>query len=81
MMDKKNIFLTRFDSVKFKKHTLVKFITCIGDNYMVADLNDNSIREYIWYSDIYPIDWSPQNFRANYKFNTELQQIADGLLN
>jgi hypothetical protein len=46
---------------------------------LVADLN-NQKREYVYYSELYPIDWSPQNFRAKYKFDEKLQAIAEELL-
>lgn len=78
-MEKKDIFLTKLDTRVFNKHTLIKYITRINDSYLVADLNDRK-REYIHYSELYPIDWSPQNFRANYKFDEKLQAIAEELL-
>ena len=78
-MEKKNIFLTKVDTRVFNKHTLVRYITCINDNYLVADLN-NQKREYVYYSELYPIDWSPQNVRAKYKFDEKLQAIAEELL-
>jgi hypothetical protein len=78
-MDKKDIFLTKVDSMRFNKHTLVKYITCINECYLVEDLNDRK-REYIYYSELYPIDWSPQNFRGNFKFDEKLQAIAEELI-
>ncbi len=78
-MEKKDIFLTKVDSNVFNKHTLVKYITRVNECYLVADLNDRK-REYIYYSELYPIDWSLQNFRANYKFDEKLQAIAEELL-
>lgn len=80
-MDTKNIYLVKYNTKKFTKHILVKFITCINDSYLVADLNDNSNREWVDCSEVYPVDWSIQNYKANYKFNAELQAIADELLN
>lgn len=79
-MDNKDIYLTKTKSSKFNQHTLVKYITCIGECYMVADLNDNSKREYLMRSELYPVDWSPKNSRPSYMFNAELQAIADRLL-
>lgn len=78
-MEKKDIFLTKVDTRVFNKHTLVRYITRINDSYLVADLNDQK-REYVYYSELYPIDWSPLNFRANYKFDEKLQAIAEDLL-
>jgi len=78
-MDKKDIFLTKVDSMQFNKHTLVKYITRINECYLVEDLNDRK-REYIYYSELYPIDWSHQNFRGNYKFDEKLQAIAEELI-
>jgi hypothetical protein len=46
---------------------------------LVEDLNDRK-REYIYYSELYPIDWSPQNFRGNFKFDEKLQAIAEELI-
>lgn len=79
-MEKKDIFLTKADSRVFNKYTLVKYITRINESYLVADLNDQKKREYIYHSELYPIDWSLQNFRANYKFDEKLQAIAEELL-
>ncbi len=75
-----NIYLVKYGTKKFEKETLVKFITCTnsGNCYLVVDLNDDSIGEWVMYYDLYPVDWKGWNCRYNY--DEKLQKKAPELL-
>ena len=75
-----DIYLIKYGTENFKKETLVKFINCTysGQCYLMADLKDDSKREWIMYYDLYPVDWKNCDYRYNYDEN--FQKKADELL-
>lgn len=77
-MDLSNIYLVRNNSKVFKTNTLVKYITCTysGNCYLVADLNDDLKREWLMYYDLYPVNMKKDDYRYNYYYNLELDNIA-----
>ena len=77
-MDLSNIYLVRNNSKVFKTNTLVKYITCTysGNCHLVADLNDDLKREWLMYSDLYPVNMKKEDYRYNYYYNLELDNIA-----
>lgn len=77
-MDLSNIYLVRNNSKVFKTNTLVKYITCTysGNCHLVADLNDDLKREWLMYYDLYPVNMKKEDYRYNYYYNLELDNIA-----
>jgi len=77
-MDLSNIYLVRNNSKVFKTNTLVKYITCTysGNCHLVADLNDDLKREWLMYYDLYPVNMKKEDYRYNYYYNQELDNIA-----
>ena len=75
-----NIYLVKYGTKKFEKETLVKFITCTnsGNCYLVVDLNDDSIGEWVMYYDIYPIVYRSWDYR--YYYDEKLDKKGKELL-
>lgn len=75
-----NIYLVKYGTKKFEKETLVRFITCTnsGNCYLVADLNDDSIGEWVMYFELYPIVYRSWDYR--YYYNEKLDKKGKELL-
>jgi len=77
-----NIYLIKYGTKVFEKETLAKVVTCTysGECFLMADLNDDSKREWIMYYDLYPVDRRVVPYSYRYYYDEKFQKKADELL-